>query len=90
MAPREFEQLKLWFPNLRWLKPEEAPQPSPPIHVQVNADETAPLPERLAQLLENMQPGFRKRLCSGLLLVVFGFVSDLAMCIFCDVSVSFY
>ena len=73
LAPHEFEQLSFWLPNLRWLRPEEVPSiqavPTPTI-----IDSNAPLPERLAQLLEQMQPGFRKRPGSGMYIFVFAFL----------------
>ena len=65
LAPHEFEQLSYWMPNLRWLKPEEVPT-FQPVPTPTIVDSNAPLPERLAQLLEQMQPGFRRRLGSGL------------------------
>ena len=65
LAPHEFEQLSFWMPNLRWLNPEEVPR-FQPVPTPTAIDSTAPLPERLAQLLEQMQPGFRRRLGSGL------------------------
>ena len=66
LEPHQIEQLTPWL-NLRMLSPEEVQAsraartaPIPPLMPSI--DESVPLTEMLAQLLESMQPGFRKRL----------------------------
>ena len=67
LDPHQVEQLRPWLPGLRRLTPSEiqaarAAENATPLPLMPSIDEGAPLTERLAQLLESMQPGFRKRL----------------------------
>ena len=60
----QVEQLKPWL-SLRRLSASEVPIPgenSSRSSGEVRIGESAPLTERLAQLLESMQPGFRQTL----------------------------
>ena len=64
LYPHQVEQLKPWL-NLRRLEGAEIPIPGENrsrSSGELRIDESAPLVEMMSQLLENMQPGFRKTL----------------------------
>ena len=68
LLPHQVEQLRPWLPTLRRRTPSEIQAERAGekligrVPLMPSIDESAPLTERLAQLLESMQPGFRKRL----------------------------
>ena len=81
LDPHQVEQLTPWLPNLRHLTPSEiqaarAAEDATPPPIMPSIDESAPLTERLAQLLEQMQPGFRRILYSRLVVSNTYFLCD--------------
>ena len=81
LDPHQVEQLTPWLPNLRHLTPSEiqaarAAEDATPPPLMPSIDESAPLTERLAQLLEQMQPGFRRILYSRLVVSNTYFLCD--------------